>query len=349
MREEIERRSKQLTGLHETSLTLTAELNLDALLHSITQNALNLIGGDSCRCYLHRQGSDVLERVASAGLLKILTKTVWKRGEGIVGQVWVTGAPLLINDYRGWLGQKKSGALPPRAVLGVPIRWGNEFLGVLNIAADLPHQYSQADVEVLGMFATRAAIAIRNARLYNRIEQEAVTDELTGLHNRRGFSQLGEREFERALRFKRSLAALMFDIDHFKQVNDTYGHQVGDQVLRALADCVRRKTRGIDVTGRYGGEEFVLLMPEIPLAETAQIAERLRQSIMDLPIPVMSPGDAPAPVCLRITVSIGVAMQEEKVPNLTTLIDRADQAQYQAKRSGRNRVCVWEKPDESPS
>jgi diguanylate cyclase (GGDEF)-like protein len=140
----------------------------------------------------------------------------------------------------------------------------------------------------------------------------------------------------------------MFDIDHFKKVNDTYGHQTGDQVLHALADCVRQKTRGIDVAGRYGGEEFVLLMPETPLAETAQIAERLRRSIMKLSIPMARPGDESSPDCLRITVSIGVAMLEEGVPNLVTLVDRADQAQYRAKRTGRNRVVIWEKWEEAP-
>jgi diguanylate cyclase (GGDEF)-like protein/PAS domain S-box-containing protein len=346
MREEIECRSKQLTGLHETSLELTAELNLDTLLQSITQNALNLIGGDSCRCYLHRPGSDFIERVASAGPLSILTKTIAKRGEGLVGQVWATGAPLLINDYRAWPGRQKSGnSLPSRAVLGVPIRWGNELLGVLNIAAELPHQYTQADVEMLGMFATQAAIAIRNARLYNRIEQIAVTDELTGLFNRRGFFQLGEREFERALRFKRSLAALMFDIDHFKNVNDTHGHSAGDQVLRALADCFRKSIRGIDVAGRYGGEEFVLILPETLLARAVQIADRLRRSVAGRSIPI-SPANADDPgVILKITVSIGVDVLRPGDAKLEVLVDRADQAMYHAKNSGRNRVAVWEESE----
>jgi diguanylate cyclase (GGDEF)-like protein/PAS domain S-box-containing protein len=350
MREEIDRRSKLLTALHETSLELSAELNLNALLQSITQNALNLIGGVSCRCYLHRPGSDLLERVASAGTAKIPKKATMKRDEGLVGQVWATGAPLLINDYGAWPGRIRSTSFSPaRAVLGVPIRWGGVFLGVLNIAGELPHQYSQADLEVLGMFATQAAIAIRNVRLYNQIEQVAVTDELTGLLNRRGFSQLGEREFERALRFKRPLAAVMFDIDHFKVINDTHGHGAGDQVLRALADCFRHNTRGIDVAGRYGGGEFVLLMPETLLPGTVQIAERLRQSIEGLSI-TMAPANSDSPaINLRITVSIGIAVLWKDAPNLSALVDRADQAQYHAKRSGRNRVSVWGNTEEFQS
>jgi diguanylate cyclase (GGDEF)-like protein len=344
MREEIDRRSMLLTVLHETSLELTAELNLSALLQSITQNALNLIGGVSCRCYLHRPGSDLLDLAAGAGAGKIPKRATRKRDEGVVGQVWATGAPILINDYRTWPKRIRStDSSSAQSVLGVPIRWGEEFLGVLNIAGAQPYQYSQADLDVLGMFATQAAIAIRNVRLYNQIEQVAVTDELTGLLNRRGFSQLGEREFERALRFKRPLAALMFDIDHFKVINDTYGHNTGDQVLRALADCFRHHTRGIDVAGRHGGEEFVLLMPETFLPVTVQIAERLRQSIEDLSIPIVqAESDSPI-VNLRITVSIGVAVLWEDAPSLAALVDRADQAQYHAKRSGRNRVSVWGK------
>ena len=172
----------------------------------------------------------------------------------------------MVDDYRSWPERKREyDSFPSRALVGAPIRWGEEFLGIIDIMSYAPHRYTRTDMDMLGMFATQAAIAIRNARLYNKIEQIAVTDELTGLFNRRGFLQLGEREFERAVRFNRPLAALMFDLDHFKRVNDTYGHPAGDQVLRALTACFRQNTRGIDVVGRYGGEEFVLLLPETPL------------------------------------------------------------------------------------
>jgi len=286
-----------------------------------------------------------MERVASMGPELTPENTVRKRGEGLVGRVWTTGAPLLVNDYHAWPGRKKEyDSLPSRALVGAPIRWGKELLGIIDTMAYLPHQYTQTDLDLLSMFALQAAIAIRNARLYGTIEQLAVKDELTDLLNRRGFSQLGEREFEGSLRFNRPLAALMFDIDHFKRVNDTYGHSAGDQVLRWLADCFRQNTRGIDVAGRYGGEEFVLLMPETLLPGAIQIAERLRQSIAELSIPIRpATGDSPA-VDLRVTVSIGVAVLSPDVPSLAVLLERTDQALYRAKNSGRNRVVVWENP-----
>jgi diguanylate cyclase (GGDEF)-like protein/PAS domain S-box-containing protein len=343
IQEENERRARQLTMLHETSVELTAELNLNALLQSIAQHALNLIGGKSCNCFIYKPELDLMELVATAGEDLALSGKMRRRGEGVVGQVWATGAPLLVNDYHAWPGRKRDhDHFPSRALVSVPVRWGEEFLGVLNMLAYTPHRYTEADMDMLSMFAAQAAIAIRNARLYGMVEQLAVTDELTGLFNRRGFFQLGEREFERALRFNRPLAALMFDIDHFKRVNDAHGHPVGDQVLRALADCVRQNTRGIDVAARYGGEEFVLLLPETPLPEAVQIAERLRQSIADLSLPICPANGDSRPVKIHITVSIGVAVALPGIRNLADLLEQADQAMYRGKDLGRNRVVVWE-------
>jgi diguanylate cyclase (GGDEF)-like protein/PAS domain S-box-containing protein len=342
MRDEIERRSRQLEALHQMSLDLTAELDLNALLHAVVQRALDLIGGTTCNCYLYQPVGDLVERVARAGEGLISRKTTRQRGEGLVGVIWETGQPLLINDYRHWPHRVRAyTSASPRSMIGAPIRWGEAFLGVLNIMATEKDRFIQTDVDTLGMFANQAAIAIRNARLYRQVEQTAITDELTGIFNRRGFLQLGEREFDRALRLGRPLAALLIDIDHFKAVNDRFGHQTGDQVLQALAENLRRNTRGIDVTGRYGGEEFVLLLPETLPAGALQIAERIRQAIARMRVAAPLESGAPESA-IAVTASIGIAALTPDIRNLGFLIDRADQAQYLAKRAGRNRVCLWE-------
>jgi HD-GYP domain-containing protein (c-di-GMP phosphodiesterase class II) len=173
IREENELRVRQLTVLHETSVELTAELNLDALLHSIARRALNLIGGAACNCYLYNPQTDLLERVVSAGKALVPSPKTRQRGEGMVGQVWVKGTPLLVNDYASWSGRTKAyDSFPSRALVAAPFRWGTEILGVLNIMALLPHQYTQMDVEMLSLFAMQAAIAIRNARLHDRMKME---------------------------------------------------------------------------------------------------------------------------------------------------------------------------------
>jgi diguanylate cyclase (GGDEF)-like protein/PAS domain S-box-containing protein len=339
--DEIKRRSRQLSVLYETSVEVMAELDLGALLQFITRRALDLVGGTSCNCYLYRPESNLMERVASAGPMLTSGNTARRRGEGFIGHIWETGVPMLINDYRSWTGRnKKNDFLPSRALVGAPIFWGKELLGIIDTMAYLPHQYTETDLDLLRMFGAQVALAIRNARLYKKIEQVSMTDELTGLFNRRGFFQLGEREFERALRFGRPLAALMIDIDHFKRVNDTHGHPAGDQVLRALADEMRRNTRGIDVVGRYGGEEFTLLLPETESPAAVQIAERLRHSVAGMLIPLRCGNSKTPAVSVRIQVSIGVASLQPGMQDLSALIDRADQALYRAKDSGRNRVFV---------
>ncbi|MCX5826168.1 MAG: PAS domain S-box protein, partial [Deltaproteobacteria bacterium] len=173
MQEENEQRSRQLAVLHETSVELTAELNLNALLQTIVQQALTLIGGESCNLYIYMPELDQIERVAIAGKELMFAGKRRQRGDGVLGQVWATGAPLLINDYHAWPGRKKEyDRFPSRALVAVPVLLGGEFLGVLNILAYAPHRFTDIDVEILAMFATQAAIAIRNARLHDRMKME---------------------------------------------------------------------------------------------------------------------------------------------------------------------------------
>ena len=180
MAQEAKLYSKRLAELNETGLLLTSELNLDELLDAIVNRALNLLGGGHCNCFLHNPGLNLLERVAYAGLSLNLGNTTRQYGEGFVGQVWATGGPLLVKDYHSWQGRRREyDPLPPRALMGVPIRWGEEFLGVLNIAAPLPHEFTDADTEVLGLFAMQAAIAIHNARLFQQLTLELAERERT--------------------------------------------------------------------------------------------------------------------------------------------------------------------------
>lgn len=166
-----------------------------------------------------------------------------------------------------------------------------------------------------------------------KLAQLAVTDPLTGLHNRRSVYSHLEREFVRAKRYEHPLAVAMLDIDHFKKVNDTYGHQTGDQVIRLVADALRRTIRQTDLAGRFGGEEFLILAPETGREHALTMAERIRLAVEEAS--AVSPGGPP------VTVSIGVATTE--VPDATSseeLVRLADEALYRAKREGRNRVVA---------
>jgi diguanylate cyclase (GGDEF)-like protein len=193
---------------------------------------------------------------------------------------------------------------------------------------------------LLGIAWTFGFVMLNSERLERGLKEAqaglqrlATTDYLTGMANHRSFSEAGEREILRARRYAHPLAVLMLDLDRFKQVNDTYGHAVGDGVLVAIAATFRILLRDIDVYGRLGGEEFAILLPETDLAGGRTTAERLRSAIADTAIDEGG-------VTLHITVSIGVAMLSEKDRGLDAVLKRADDAMYEAKRNGRNRVMT---------
>lgn len=173
-----------------------------------------------------------------------------------------------------------------------------------------------------------------------RLERLAYTDGLTGLLNRRSFTELGTVEIRRAKRHQRPLALLMIDIDHFKKVNDTYGHHCGDDVIRALAGCCRSHLRKSDLIGRIGGEEFVAFLPETELRGAAGLAERLRKAIAESI--VETDGNK-----IRYTISVGVAVLSAADDGLETLLERSDVALYRAKNCGRN--CVRTENDLDPA
>jgi diguanylate cyclase (GGDEF)-like protein len=185
-------------------------------------------------------------------------------------------------------------------------------------------------------------VAIQKAQLFETVQHLAITDPLTGLFNRRYFFERATQEFDRALRYRRPLGILIWDTDHFKQVNDTYGHLVGDQVLRTLAERCRISLREADVLGRYGGEEFVALLPETGMHSAYQAGERLRQAVSRTPIRV---GVHEIP----LSISVGVASLAEGCPSLEALLGWADQALLNAKAAGRDRVMAWQGPEVSGS
>lgn len=165
----------------------------------------------------------------------------------------------------------------------------------------------------------------------------ATLDPLTNLNNRGVFNMEIDREFDRARRYRRDLTLVMFDIDHFKKFNDTYGHQAGDEILRSLGRLVLVNCRSNDIATRYGGEEFAVVLPETPLENALVQAERLRKSVASHEFEV---GDK----VLQVTVSVGMAMLEPFMSRAEDLIEAADQALYRAKESGRNQVC-WHRGD----
>jgi len=204
-------------------------------------------------------------------------------------------------------------------------------IGLLDVSEIAFPEYKHQYLNLALVMARLSSMAIVNARMFQQVQEFANTDDLTGLSNRRFFFLTAQKELERAERYGRPLSAIMFDIDHFKQINDTYGHITGDKLLVALSDRCRKVLRTTDILSRYGGDEYILLLPEIDTAEAHLVAERLRKDIASTPFE--TDGHT-----LTITISLGIASLGSKCSSLDELIRHCDEALYRAKANGRNQT-----------
>jgi diguanylate cyclase (GGDEF)-like protein len=245
--------------------------------------------------------------------------------------------PMVVSAGSGMEGMVLTTAEPqvsasPRPMVAVPIEREHKLLGVLTVVDHEEGEFLRDDVETLAGLANQAGVAIENARLHLQVEQQAITDPLTGLANRRQFFDTLEREFERAQRFGTPLSLIMLDIDNFKQMNDVRGHLAGDAVLHGTAGTIEGLIREIDLAARYGGEEFGVLLPQTNLEGAKNLAERLREAVA---LRVVSFGDDQIN---GVTASFGVASGPRTNADHLDLVARADAALYRAKRAGKNRV-----------
>ncbi|MBI3762768.1 MAG: diguanylate cyclase [Chloroflexi bacterium] len=271
-------------------------------------------------------------------------------GNGIVGGVAASGQPRRISDtleepaYLDAVPNMRSELCVP-LVVGVkePAAARNgqaasalpheRVIGVINAERAQLRAFSEDDERLMVTLAGQLATAIEKVRLFAETQRLATTDALTGLYNRRHFFELAGHEYERTRRYGGPFSAIMLDIDHFKRINDTYGHAAGDQVLRAVAALCRESLREVDVVGRYGGEEFALILPESDVVNAQIAAERLCQQVAQQ---AFATDRGP----LSVTVSLGVASLDDSCVSLDGLLERADRALYAAKQAGRNQVCV---------
>ena len=209
---------------------------------------------------------------------------------------------------------------------------GPEYLGTISIARH-GSTFTREEEDLLEYLAGQAVVSIENASLHEAVERQAVTDELTGLANVRAFTSVLDREIERRQRFEHPVGLVMIDLDDFKRVNDTYGHQQGDEVLAHVAWVLRDASRDLDTVARYGGEEMAVVLPQTDATGAAKLAERMRQAVEGLHIPRVGSGGT-----IEVTASFGVASVPENGADRTELIAAADAALYAAKAAGKNRV-----------
>ncbi len=255
-------------------------------------------------------------------------------GEGVAGKVFQERAPMIVNNVKedDSFHDKKGSNVD--SIICIPLVANDEPIGVINITnKEDSTGFTDEDQKLLLAMGSQAAAAIHRAKLYNL----AIKDELTGLFIRRFFTHRLQEEIRRANRYQQEFSIIMIDIDHFKQVNDTYGHAIGDKALVFLARKMESSLRGPDVPCRYGGEEFIILMPETGTQGAKMVAERLRKTLEENKVPEMG---------RSITISLGVATFPMHGEEAAEIMNAADMALYAAKEEGRNRVVVWDEHGE---
>lgn len=327
-----QQRRRWAESLHDLIHRVTAERDERSIAEQLIDALTNFIDYGHALFYAEREGGMVL--LASRGISATEQAYLehWpQQHPGIVAQLKQTqrAAALTPGDAATLAGGTKPGRYH---YLAVPLHSGNGTFRLLLVGR--PNRVlKEQQMAVAAAMAKQVNMALDNAQLIQELEERATTDGLTRLYNRRHFMERAESEFERSRRYRRELSVFLIDADHFKSINDAHGHDAGDRALRFLASACREGLRHLDVIGRYGGEELVVLLPETSAALAFETAERLRHNIeqMQIPLPVGK---------VQLTVSIGVATAGAETETVAALINHADRALYEAKRNGRNRVVA---------
>ena len=307
---------------------VNSSLALEEVLNVALTHAGRIMGAVAGAMYLVKPGKAEMAREAHYNLTARARGGIRKLDDEPVRTALAAMRPLVVKlDERTAPGIEGGGH--PQHALVVPVQRSGQLMGAMELYLNAWRELTEDQADLLNGVASQAAIAIRHAQLFQAQEENAMTDELTKLPNRRALAQRFLEEMHRARRHHKAIAFLMIDLDHFKQVNDTYGHLNGDAVLAELAGILTTGARDSDVCARYGGEEFGMILHETSEAGARTLAERTRSKV----------AAATFPGGLKLTISIGIAATDE--PALfTSLMERADQALYVAKQGGRNQVRV---------
>jgi diguanylate cyclase (GGDEF)-like protein len=312
-------RARLQEAMRRIGETFAANLDRQGLLQIVVKTAVDGVNAEAGRASVRHTADAPLEQVTQMGSLDELEEAI----RAAEANVLETGEPCEAN-------------VDGVAALSHPLRLGDDaqgqVSGVVSVARS-DRAFTSPERELFDYLAEQVVVSIENVGLHETVERQAVTDELTGLFNRRRFQEAMVTEVERSKRFGQAVGLVLLDLDDFKAVNDTYGHQQGDLVLREVARVLSERSREIDAPARYGGEELAVVLPGTDLEGAYNLAERVRAGIEELALPLLEGNGV-----LRVTASFGVATLPGSADDTRGLVAAADEALYRAKRAGKNRT-----------
>ncbi len=331
--EELESRLAEIFFTHEFFKALTSYTSVDDVCSLIVDGCNGILGAEISCVYLFNREDWTLLLRASQGRPEEAFRAVVPVSETILGHTFREGAVQEVEVDAG----APSGrwVLDPGDVASqaaVPLRAGEHVFGVMVMASSTHRELSATEMERLQVLGNQSSLSLQNALLHGELERLSVTDRLTELYNHGYFQQRLDEEFKRSARFGHILSLIMLDIDDFKAFNDAHGHVRGDDVLRGVSAVIRSNLREMDIAARYGGEEYVIVLPETDTEGALAVAERIREGVEAL-----SWGRDGGTGVGR-TVSVGVASFPHHAQTAIRLLEAADRAMYSAKRAGKNRV-----------
>ena len=326
-----------MESLLNAATIITSSLDVDEAVRLILEQARVVIPLDKASVQLIQNGA--LEFIGGIGFDDI-SKTIGLRfpfpAQGSLSTLAIEEKRIVVckdvtRDFPGFIMAEKNN--PTRSWMGIPLIARGNVFGLLSFNHRQEDFYSERHVQLASGFAVHVAVALENARLYEKTFKLAMEDALMGIGSRHLFNVQGAVMYENARRKKTVLSLALFDLDHFKVINDTYGHENGDIVLKEIGRLCRQEYRITDLAARYGGEEIIFLFPETDVETAVRLSERLRKVIDETEF---------GPVGKSVTISTGIASEiPDQTSTLANLLKCADSALYAAKKNGRNRIEVY--------
>ncbi|HUH98935.1 MAG TPA: sensor domain-containing diguanylate cyclase [Anaerolineales bacterium] len=331
----LQQQSDELDTLKKLSLNLTSSLNLPTVLDAVVTEAIRLVKkARAAHIFLYNPDGN-LEFGAAINSEGVRNQLTWApRKEGLTYTVARSGEQIVVDDMGSHPSFKESTDDWEGSIIGIPLKFSDNVVGVMDLSKSVVGGFSPSELRLLGLLADQAAVAISNASLHQMVSAQAYTDTVTGIHNRRALDDHLEQEVYNARRNGYSFAVIMMDLDGFKEVNDTYGHATGDQVLRVMSNYLAILLRSSDFLVRYGGDEFTLILSKTDPPAARLVMEKVLEKVKDFSF------DAPNGDKIKLGLSAGIAFYPVHALTAADLLRASDDALYQAKKHNRGSYAI---------